>query len=54
MSLSEAVDKILTTKTSLPDPPVDPATNATRAIPKTELETAVGSAGNVFLAYLKK
>ena len=32
----------------------DPATNATRAIPKTELETAVGSAGNVFLAYLKK
>jgi uncharacterized protein (DUF1800 family) len=29
MSLSEAVDKILTTKTSLPDPPVDPATNAT-------------------------
>ena len=32
----------------------DPATNATMAIPKTDLETAVGSAGNVFLAYLKK
>lgn len=32
----------------------DPATNATKAVPKAELETAVGNAGNVFLAYLKK
>jgi hypothetical protein len=32
----------------------DPAVNASRAVSKAELETAVGNAGNVFLAYLKK
>lgn len=32
----------------------DPSTNATKAVGKAELETAVGNAGNVFLAYLKK
>ena len=32
----------------------DPFTNATKAVGKAELETAVGNAGNVFLAYLKK